>query len=375
MQARDEGPRMRRFATLLLVTLATVLALGRAGPALALPADPWTGTWQTNDGGVITVTQTGTQITGTQPCPGTATLPGITITGTASADSTKADFAYQSTVCPGVGGTFTGTLATDARSVSGSGVTQFGTGFSFTWTYLSGGTEPRLVAPPPAACAGGPWTGLWSARGTSVLSFLQTGDRLFGTLVGDAETIQGRISGTSADATFRVPEGTGTWHMTLAADGKSFTTTGTTTTGAPFGPETSRFLGCSKGPAAVDLGTTIPSPQTLQGGPTTIVAPGTVSLVALTRSKCVLVRVASARPARVLVSIFSGRLSIRLFGQRKVVFTAAGRRRVCIPVPFRAHTFNLRTRLNVALGYVVGARPKAGERKPPPVIRRIRLVP
>jgi hypothetical protein len=71
----------------------------------------------------------------------------------------------------------------------------------------------------------------------------------------------------------------------------------------------------------------------------------------------------------------SGRLSIRLFGQKRVVFTAPGRRRVCIPVPFRAHTFNLRTHLNVALGYVVGATPKRGEKKPPPVIRRIKLVP
>ncbi len=366
---------MRRCATPILAILATALALGQAGSALALPADPWTGTWRTNDGGIVTVTQSGTQITGTQPCPGTTTLPGITITGTASADSTTADFAYQSAVCTGTGGTFRGTLATDARSVSGSGVTQYGTGFAFTWTYLSGGTEPRVVPSPPAACAGGPWSGLWSARGSSVFSFLQSGDRLFGTLVDEAETIQGTVSGPTADATFRVPAGTGTFHMTLAADGRSFTTTGTTTTGVPFGPETSTFLGCSKGAAAVDLRTTIPAPQTLQGGPTTIVAPGTVSLTSLTRSKCVLVKVASARPARVLVSIFSGRLSVRLFGQKRVVLTAPGRRRVCIPVPFRAHTFNLRTRLNVALGYVVGARPKAGERKPPPLIRRIRLVP
>ena len=100
-----------------------------------------------------------------------------------------------------------------------------------------------------------------------------------------------------------------------------------------------------------------------------------MSLTSLTRSKCVLVKVASSRPARILVSIFSGRRSVRLFGQKRVVFTAPGRQRVCIPVPFRAHTFNLRTRLNVALGYVVGATPRRGERKPKPVIRRINLVP
>jgi len=134
-------------------------------------------------------------------------------------------------------------------------------------------------------------------------------------------------------------------------------------------------LACSTGLAGVDMARTIPAPQTLTGGPTTIVAPGTVSLTPLTRSKCVLVKVASSRPARILVSIFSGRRSIRLFGQARVVFTGPGKRRICTKVPLRAHTFNLRTRLNVALGYVVGATPRRGERKPPPVIRRVDLVP
>lgn len=359
--------------------LVGAVALATASTAAALPANPWAGTWQNNDGAILTVTQSGSQISGTQLCPGATALPGITITGTASADNTTANFSYQSSVCTGVGGTFTGTMAKDGRRVDGSGVTQFGTGFTFFWLYQSGGTEPReSPAPPPPAparCAGGPWSGLWSARGSSVFSFVQSGDQLFGTLVDEAETINGTISGNTANATFRIPEGSGTFQLTLAPDGKSFTAVGTSTTGRPFGPNISTFLGCSKGLAAVDLRTTIPAPQTLQGGPTTIVAPGTVSLTSLTRSKCVLVKVASARPARILVSIFSGRLSVRLFGQKRVVFTAPGRQRVCIPVPFRAHTFNLRTRLNVALGYVVGATPRRGERKPAPVIRRINLVP
>ena len=364
---------MPRLARLILVGVA--LLLGTAGPAVALPANPWAGTWQTNDGGLVTMTQAGTQLSGTQPCPGTTSLPGVTFTGTASADSRTAQLAYSSAVCTGVGGTFTATMAADARSLSGSGVTQYGTGFSLSWTYQGGGTEPRIVPTPPAACAGGPWSGRWSARGSSVFSFLQTGDRLFGTLEDEAETIQGTVAGSQVDATFRTPAGTGTFALTLAGDGRSFTATGTTISGEPFGPLTSTFLGCSKGLAGVDLGTTIPKPQTLTGGPTTIVAPGTVSLVSLTRSKCVLVRVASSRPARVLASIFSGRRSIRLFGQKRVVFSRAGSRRVCIPVPFRAHTFDLRTRLNVALGYAVGATPRRGEVKPPPVIRRINLVP
>jgi hypothetical protein len=89
----------------------------------------------------------------------------------------------------------------------------------------------------------------------------------------------------------------------------------------------------------------------------------------------VLVRVARRRPARILVSIFSGRLSIRLFGQRLVVFLAPGHQQPCIAVPFRAHTFNVRTPLRVALGYTVGARPQVGGRRPRPVVRPIRLVP
>jgi hypothetical protein len=124
-----------------------------------------------------------------------------------------------------------------------------------------------------------------------------------------------------------------------------------------------------------NLQSTIPSPQTLTNGPTPLIAPGRVSLRSLRRSKCVLVRVASRRPARVLVSISSGRLSIRLFGQQLVVFTRPGRRQPCIPVPFRAHTFNVRTPLKVALGYTAGARPQRTGRKPKPVIKPISLVP
>lgn len=365
---------VRRVMWCVLAGVALVIALGSAAPALALPANPWTGTWRSGDGSLITLTQSGSQITGTQPCPGTTTLPGITFDGTASADGTTASLTYTSAVCTGAGGGFSGTLSADGKRVDGSGTTQYGTGFTFAWTYEGGGTEPRET-PARTPCPGGPWAGRWSARGTDVFSFAQSGSALSGTLVDQAETISGTISGRTANATFRIPEGTGTFRMTLAADGKSFTTTGTTVGGAPFGPLTSTFLGCSTGPAGVDLAATIPAPRTLTGGPTTLVAPGTVSLVALTRSKCVLVKVASSRPARVLASIFSGRLSIRLFGQKRVVFTSAGRRTVCIPVPFRAHTFNLRTRLNVALGYVVGATPKRGEKKPAPIIRRIKLVP
>jgi hypothetical protein len=77
----------------------------------------------------------------------------------------------------------------------------------------------------------------------------------------------------------------------------------------------------------------------------------------------------------VLVTIFSGRRSVRLFGQRLVVFAAAGRTSTCIPVPARARTFDVRTPLRFAVGYALGARARSGERPPRPVIRPITLVP
>jgi hypothetical protein len=128
-------------------------------------------------------------------------------------------------------------------------------------------------------------------------------------------------------------------------------------------------------PESVNLATTIPSPRIIRAGPVRVTAPSTVSLRALRRSKCVRTAVTSARPARVLVTIFSGRRSVRLFGQRLVTFTAPGSRVTCIRVPARAKTFNVRTPLRFAVGYALGARARAGARQPPPVIRPIRLVP
>ena len=124
-----------------------------------------------------------------------------------------------------------------------------------------------------------------------------------------------------------------------------------------------------------DLQTTIPSPRTLRAGPALVTAPSKLSLRSLRRSKCVAVAVSSARPARVLVTIFSGRRSVRLFGQRLVVFRAAGRTSTCIRVPARAKTFNVRTPLSFAVGYALGARGRPGERATRPVIRPIKLVP
>ncbi|HMO01248.1 MAG TPA: hypothetical protein PKD59_17680 [Miltoncostaeaceae bacterium] len=124
-----------------------------------------------------------------------------------------------------------------------------------------------------------------------------------------------------------------------------------------------------------DLATSIPSPRDVRAGPAVATGPAVISLRSLKRSKCVTVLVSSTKPARVLVTIFSGRRSIRLFGQRLVVFAAAGRTETCIRVPARARTFDVRTPLRFAVGYALGARARRGEPATRPAIRPIRLVP
>jgi hypothetical protein len=127
-----------------------------------------------------------------------------------------------------------------------------------------------------------------------------------------------------------------------------------------------------------DLSRTIPNPQTIRNGPARVTTPGRISLRSLRRSRCVLTKVVSARRARVLVTIYSGIRSRRLFGADLVRFRRAGRKIVCIDVPRRARTFNARTQLRVAVGVALGAVDRAGEpRQPrlPAVIRPIRLVP
>ena len=124
-----------------------------------------------------------------------------------------------------------------------------------------------------------------------------------------------------------------------------------------------------------DLQTTIPTPRAVRAGPAIVTGPARLSLRSLRRSKCVAVLVTSARSARVLVTIFSGRRSPRLFGQRLVVFTVAGRKSTCIKVPAHAKTFNVRTPLRFAVGYALGARRRAGGRPTRPVIRPIALAP
>jgi hypothetical protein len=124
-----------------------------------------------------------------------------------------------------------------------------------------------------------------------------------------------------------------------------------------------------------DLQTEIPSPRNVRAGPAVVTGPSKLSLRSLKRSKCVAVSVSSTRAARVLATILSGRRSVRLFGQRLVVFTAAGPKGTCIKVPARAKTFDVRTPLSFAVGYALGARARPGQRPTRPVIRPIKLVP
>ena len=105
----------------------------------------------------------------------------------------------------------------------------------------------------------------------------------------------------------------------------------------------------------------IENARTIRNGVARVVAPRGVSLARLRRSKCVRVSVSAAAPARVRVAIYSGRRSARRFGQTVVRFAKAGSRTVCVRVPLRAHTFNVRTPARIAIAVRAGARPRRGE--------------
>jgi hypothetical protein len=340
---------------------------------------------------VFSAVQTGTRVTFTYTYPGgqsgtiggNVSPDGLTFTAGAAPDGwTETNPAY----CFGTGhGMVQFQMAPDARSfttVAGpASLTDFGNVISISGTSY---TAPRFT-PPALTCPGGVWSGRWGDPANPI-TLAQSGQTVTGTYSRDAAgrpggTLTGTVdpTGQTLTGTYQQPSLAGTLKYTLDASGRSLTGANTGSDGTVTSVSAS-FIACVPAPApapapAPNLQTVIPAPQTLVNGPTSIVAPGRVSLRSLRRSKCVLVRVASRQPARVLVSIFSGRLSIRLFGQQVVVFFAAGHRQTCIAVPFRAHTFNVRTPLRVALGYTAGAARQRTGRKPPPVIRQIRLVP
>lgn len=91
----------------------------------------------------------------------------------------------------------------------------------------------------------------------------------------------------------------------------------------------------------------IPNPQVIRSGPSLVVAPKRISPARLKRTKCITVRVQTAAAGKVNVKVFSGPRSLRLFGSKLVPFAGPGSQVVCIAVPLRAHTFNLRSPLAV----------------------------
>jgi len=369
--------------------IAVVLAaLGWASQAAAAPEGGFEGRWLAGDGGLITLFQNGSQITGSGPCPGATTPPGdtgVTYSATLGADQVSATFSYSSTVCTGTGGTFTATIAADGVTINGSGVTQFGTGFSLQWKYQGGGAEPRALPATPCPTPGSPWSGRWLVTSnadpaTSEYVFIQNGAQAASYIQRGTLFVLGPTFAISSPpgVLSRAEAGGGGGPVIQSldlVDPRRFE--GFTSTVPPNRKDVGKLQGCAQVKPAPNLATTIPFPQTVVAGPTRATAPGRISLGSLKRSKCVKVVVRTKKPARVLATIFSGIRSIRLFGQKEVVFrTAPGRRVVCIKVPLRAKTFDVRTPLRFALGYRLGTAPRRrGERLPAPTIKRIRLVP
>ena len=101
----------------------------------------------------------------------------------------------------------------------------------------------------------------------------------------------------------------------------------------------------------------IADPRVIRRGSSTFVIPRHPSRAALRRTKCVNVRVQTTKPAVIRVAIFSGRKSVRVFGATIVRFTKPGKRLVCIRVPLRAHTFDVRSPFRFAFAVRLGAHP------------------
>ncbi len=188
----------------------------------------------------------------------------------------------------------------------------------------------------------------------------------------------------------RSEDGTGGWTrpVVIAGDGSSvfdLVAAGSTTAGEPGwavwedgSGSTSRILAAPLTGSAVTDGPSgglddpalarpdtrgITAPRVTRNGPALLVAPRRVSLRSIRRSKCVRVRVQSRRPATVGVAIFSGVRSRRVFGRATVVFRRPGKRVVCVRVPLRARTFDVRQPFRFAFAVREGA-PGAARRGP-----------
>ncbi len=242
-------------------------------------------------------------------------------------------------------------------------------------------TTPTTPTAPGAraACVGGDFAGIWTRSDGSTVTYTQTGRIAIG-LTSNNQTSRMTITGTTATGTYTLSTGTkGKYSQTVSADLLNLETTVTNPDGTPGTPSTWTFKSCDpqtvSSPVGANLRLVIPAPQLASAGPTSAVAPGIISLGSLTSSRCVLVKVSSTEPARILATIFSGKKSKRIFGQKLVVFSKPGSRRTCIPVPANAKTISLKTKLNFALGYSKGARPNPNAKPTKPAVKPIKLVP
>ncbi|MFN8124724.1 MAG: hypothetical protein U0237_20140 [Thermoleophilia bacterium] len=104
--------------------------------------------------------------------------------------------------------------------------------------------------------------------------------------------------------------------------------------------------------------TGVDNPQVRRRGSSVFITPRTPSLAKLRKRKCVNVRVQSTKPATIRVAIFSGRKSIRVFGATVVRFRQPGKRLVCVKVPLRARTFDVRQPFRFAFAVKSGANPR-----------------
>jgi hypothetical protein len=170
--------------------------------------------------------------------------------------------------------------------------------------------------------------------------------------LGNAKGAGGTVQnlGRPAGAAFVDDRGLGS-----VAVGTDLVLVGTVVTTAPRGSLWTTYV--------QDPATIIENPRTIRNGPATITAPKRISIKKLRRSKCVNVKVVVTQQARVLVEIFSGPKSRRLFGQRIVTFRTAGTKYVCVRVPFRAKTFDPRAPAGIRVAVRKGT--ASGRQGPP----------
>lgn len=139
--------------------------------------------------------------------------------------------------------------------------------------------------------------------------------------------------------------------VSAGADGKGWAVYSTGVDRAPI------FAVQLDDPAEPDT-TGIDNPVVSRRGGSVFVTPRNPSLAKLRKRKCVNVRVQSTKPATIRVAIFSGRRSIRVFGSTIVRFRKPGKRLVCVKVPLRARTFDVRQPFRFAFAVKDGANPR-----------------